>query len=108
MRKPLLTDDIIEQAKRKKRFGYYEPELDDHYDEYDDDYDEDEWDEFQNQETYHGYEEGQTIRIPVEQSIIKSRRIETIKKDRFRSKVNKILFWVIVLVIGFIVAVIYF
>lgn len=107
MRKPLLTDEILEKAKRKKRFGYYDPELDD--DDYADfeEIDEEDWEGFQDQETYHGYEEGQTIRIPVEQSIIKSRRIETIKKDQFRSKVNKILFWVIVLVIGFILAVLY-
>lgn len=112
MRKPLLTDEMIREANRrqkKREFGYYAPDqeewLDDEYDEgYDEEYasDFDEWDE-----EYQGYQEGQTMRIPVEQSIVKSRRIETSKKEAFRSKVNKILFWVIVLVIVFLLAVLY-
>ncbi|WP_202851782.1 cell wall synthase accessory phosphoprotein MacP, partial [Streptococcus suis] len=59
------------------------------------------------EEDYQGYEEGQTIRIPVKPTVVKSRRIETIKREAFRSKVNKILFWVIILLIMFIIAVLF-
>ena len=106
MGKPLLTDEIIERARRRKdrekEFGYYSPNSDDFEEEFYDDYDqyEDDWDE-----EYQGYQEGQTVRIPVEHSIIKSRRIETVKREEFRSKVNKVLFWVIILVILFLIAV---
>ena len=106
MGKPLLTDEIIERARRRKdrekEFGYYSPNSDDFEEEFYDDYDqyEDDWDE-----DYQGYREGETVRIPVEQSIVKSRRIETVKREEFRSKVNKILFWVILLVIIFLIAV---
>ena len=106
MGKPLLTDDIIERARRRKdrekEFGYYSPNSGDFEEEFydDDDQYEDDW-----EEEYQGYREGETVRIPVEQSIIKSRRIETVKREEFRSKVNKILFWVILLVIIFLIAV---
>ncbi|MGT2799039.1 cell wall synthase accessory phosphoprotein MacP [Streptococcus marmotae] len=99
MRKPLLTDEILEKAKPKKqqqRFGYYAPD-EDVMDEF---AFEDEW-----EEEYTGYREGYTHRIPVESSIVKSRRIETVKREEFRSKVNKMLFWVILLVILFLIAV---
>lgn len=97
MRKPLLTDDILEKVKKNQYSGQsnqdvsmednvFEPYLD---------------------EEYQGYEEGQTIRIPVKPSVVKSRRIETIKREAFRSKVNKILFWVIILLIIFIIAVLF-
>ena len=106
MGKPLLTDEIIERARRRKdrekEFGYYSPKSDNYEEEFYDDYDqyEDDWDE-----DYQGYREGETVRIPVEQSIVKSRRIETVKREEFRSKVNKVLFWVIILVILFLIAV---
>lgn len=113
MRKPLLTDEVLERANRKKqsrRFGYYEPE----YDERDavdvpEDFDEDWEDDLEKdwEDTYTGYREGETIRIPVESSIVKSRRIETVKREEFRSKVNKILFWVVLLLILFLIAVFY-
>ncbi|MTB64882.1 hypothetical protein GGG87_07725 [Streptococcus sp. zg-86] len=100
MRKPLLTDEILEKAKQKRhqqqRFGYYAPD-EDVMDEF---AFEDEW-----EEEYTGYREGYTHRIPVESSIVKSRRIETIKREEFRGKVNKMLFWVILLVILFLIAV---
>ena len=111
MGKPLLTDEVLERARRRKErekeFGYYSPKLDNYEEGFYDDYDEydqyeDDWDE-----EYQGYQEGQTVRIPVEQSIIKSRRIETVKREEFRSKVNKILFWVVLLVILFLLAVFY-
>ena len=106
MGKPLLTDEIIERARRRKdrekEFGYYSPNSDDFEEEFYNEYDqyEDDWDE-----EYQGYREGETVRIPVEQSIVKSRRIETVKREEFRSKVNKVLFWVIILVILFLIAV---
>lgn len=105
MGKPLLTDEILEKAKRSQyleeledgnRFGYYSPKqmLEDEF-------------EPEFTEEYTGYQEGQTIRIPVDSSIVKSRRIETIKREEFRGKVNKILFWVILLLIVFIIAVLF-
>lgn len=100
MRKPLLTDELLEELKQKERensplqgFGYYEPD--------ETAKEEKNWEE----DEYTGYREGYTHRIPVEASIVKSRRIETIKREKFRSKVNKILFWVICLVILFLLAV---
>lgn len=109
MRKPLLTDEILEREARKKKFGYYDEVEEDWSDEYDledwtEDWNDEEWDE----DEYTGYKEGQTVRIPVESSIVKSRRIETVKKEQFKSKVNKILFWVIFLLILFLIAVFYF
>ncbi len=107
MGKPLLTDDIIERARRgekiedNSRFGHYKPE--ETYGRFSDADLQAAWDE----EEYQGYREGETVRIPVDASIIKSRRIETVKRDNFRSKVNKILFWVIVLVVLLLLAVFY-
>lgn len=112
MGKPLLTDEVLERARRRKEekgFGYYSPNPD-HYNDYEDDDNFNEYDEYEDyeedwDEEYQGYQEGQTIRIPVEQSIIKSRRIETVKREEFRSKLNKILFWIVILVIIFLFAV---
>ena len=101
MSKPLLTDEVLQREARKKRFGYYEEDAEDVY--------EDDVEEWQyGEDDYQGYQEGQTMRIPVEASVVKSRRIETIKKERFKSKVNTILFWIVLLMIVFILAVIYF
>lgn len=105
MRKPLLTDEVLEEMRRRKsppsqRFGYYDPEGD--FEEVDEFKQEDDW-----AEEYTGYHEGYTHRIPVNASIIKSRRIETVKREAFRSKVNKILFWVVLLLILFFIAVFY-
>ncbi|HFI0331652.1 TPA: cell wall synthase accessory phosphoprotein MacP [Streptococcus suis] len=105
MRKPLLTDDILEKVKKNQysgesnQFGHYRPNQDVSMD--------DNVFEPYLDEDYQGYEEGQTIRIPVKSSVVKSRRIETIKREAFRSKVNKILFWVIILLIIFIIAVLF-
>ena len=100
MGKPLLTDEVLERARRRKErereFGYYSPNSD----EFDELYDFEEYDDVDDwEEEYQGYREGETVRIPVEQTIVKSRRIETVKREEFRSKVNKILFWVVILVI---------
>lgn len=105
MGKPLLTDEILKRVKKMQeadtdeRFGYFSPKQTVSMDEkiFEPILDED----------YQGYEEGQTIRIPVKPSVVKSRRIETIKREEFRGKVNKILFWVILLLIVFIIAVLF-
>ena len=106
MGKPLLTNEVLERARRRKErereFGYYSPNSD----EFDELYDFEEYDDVDDwEEEYQGYREGETVRIPVEQTIVKSRRIETVKREEFRSKVNKILFWVVILVIIFLFAV---
>ncbi|HEL1565609.1 TPA: hypothetical protein TXI81_001122 [Streptococcus suis] len=105
MGKPLLTDEILEKVKKKQysdqssQFGHYRPNQDISMD--------DALFDTYLEEDYQGYEEGQTIRIPVKPTVVKSRRIETIKREAFRSKVNKILFWVIILLIMFIIAVLF-
>ncbi|MBS8092926.1 cell wall synthase accessory phosphoprotein MacP [Streptococcus suis] len=105
MGKPLLTDEILEKVKKKQysdqssQFGHYRPNQDISMD--------DALFDPYLEEDYQGYEEGQTIRIPVKPTVEKSRRIETIKREAFRSKVNKILFWVIILLIMFIIAVLF-
>ncbi|HEP1829758.1 TPA: cell wall synthase accessory phosphoprotein MacP [Streptococcus suis] len=105
MGKPLLTDEILEKVKKKQysdqssQFGHYRPNQDISMDDA-------RFDPYL-EEDYQGYEEGQTIRIPVKPTVVKSRRIETIKREAFRSKVNKILFWVIILLIMFIIAVLF-
>jgi len=105
MRKPLLTDDILEKVKKNQysgqsnQFGHYRPNQDVSM--------EDNVFEPYLDEEYQGYEEGQTIQIPDKPSVVKSRRIETIKREAFRSKVNKLLFWVIILLIIFIIAVLF-
>ncbi|HEM3661401.1 TPA: hypothetical protein U1C79_001329 [Streptococcus suis] len=105
MGKPLLTDEILEKVKKKQysdqssQFGHYRPNQDISMD--------DPLFDPYLEEDYQGYEEGQTIRIPVKPTVVKSRRIETIKREAFRSKVNKILFWVIILLVMFIIAVLF-
>lgn len=114
MKKPLISDEMLEElAAMDSSFGYHRPYLE----EWDtqeiearyeavlsQDFHEcdEEW-----EEEYQGYEEGQTFRIPVQQSIVKSRRIETLKREAFSAKLNKILFWIVVLLILFLVAVFY-
>lgn len=86
MSKPLLTDDVIEQAKRGKI------DLEDHP--YYQDYEEEFYDE--------DYEANS------QPSTYKSRRIENAKRNQFQHKLNRILFWIVVLLIILIVAVFYF
>ena len=78
MSKPLLTDDVIEQAKR----GEIDLEDQEFYDE--------------------DYEAN------YQPSAYKSRRIENAKRNQFQHKLNRILFWIVVLLIILIVAVFYF
>ena len=99
MGKPLLTDEIIERANRGEKISG--PTLVD------------------NEETKilstssqrygnsrsrdHGFSQ-ETLTIEVEPSIHKSRRIENTKRNVFNSKLNKILFSVILLLILLILA----
>ena len=99
MGKPLLTDEIIERANRGENISG--PTLVD------------------NEETKilltssqhygnsrsrdHGFSQ-ETLTIKVEPSIHKSRRIENTKRNVFNSKLNKILFSVILLLILLILA----
>lgn len=86
MGRPLLTDDVIEQAKRG------EIDLEDHS--YYQDYEEEFYDE--------DYEAN------YQPSTYKSRRIENAKRNQFQHKLNRILFWVVVLLIILFIAVFYF
>ena len=81
MSKPLLTDDVIEQAKR----GEIELEEHPYYEFYDEDYE-----------------------ANYQPSAYKSRRIENAKRNQFQHKLNRILFWVVVLLIILFIAVFYF
>jgi len=83
MSKPLLTDDVIEQAKRG------EIDLEDH-------------------PYYQDYEEEFYDEANYQPSAYKSRRIENAKRNQFQHKLNRILFWIVVLLIILIVAVFYF
>lgn len=100
MGKSLLTDEMIERANRcekisgppllddneetkilptsSSRFGYANPKN-------------------------HGFSQ-ETLKIQVEPSIHKSRRIENTKRNVFNSKLNKILFAVIFLLILLVLA----
>ena len=86
MSKPLLTDDVIEQAKRGAI------DLEDH-------------------PYYQGYGEefyDEDYEANYQPSAYKSRRIENAKRNQFQHKLNRILFWIVVLLIILIVAVFYF
>ncbi|SNK30864.1 membrane protein [Streptococcus pneumoniae] len=100
MGKSLLTDEMIERANRGEKISD-PPLLDD------------------NEETKilptsssrfgyanpkdHGFSQ-ETLKIQVEPSIHKSRRIENTKRNVFNSKLNKILFAVIFLLILLVLA----
>ncbi|VMV96630.1 membrane protein [Streptococcus pneumoniae] len=100
MGKSLLTDEMIERANRGEKISV-PPLLDD------------------NEETKilptsssrfgyanpkdHGFSQ-ETLKIQVEPSIHKSRRIENTKRNVFNSKLNKILFAVIFLLILLVLA----
>ncbi|EHE66564.1 cell wall synthase accessory phosphoprotein MacP [Streptococcus pneumoniae] len=103
MGKSLLTDEMIERANRGEKISG-PPLLDDLDD---------------NEETKilptsssrfgyanpkdHGFSQ-ETLKIQVEPSIHKSRRIENTKRNVFNSKLNKILFAVIFLLILLVLA----
>ena len=49
-----------------------------------------------------------TMRLIIQPSAYKSRRVENAKRNQFQHKLNRILFWIVVLLIILIVAVFYF
>ena len=104
MGRPLLTDDIIERANRGEDISG--PRL---------------WDDEETKIMYtnsadFGYSSprqavqetmGDTLDIHVEPTVTKSRRIENEKRSVFQAKLNKILFWVILLLVALVAAVIW-
>ena len=109
MGKPLLTDEMIERANRgeaisgpplfdeeetkilptgNRGFGYERPVTS------------------REEDSGHGASYPQeTIPIRVQPTVTKSRRIEERKQSVVQSKLNKILFWIIVLLIALIIAI---
>lgn len=49
----------------------------------------------------------ETLQIEVDPTVTKSRRIENQKRSLFQAKLNKILLWVVILLIGLIAAIIW-
>ncbi len=109
MGKPLLTDEMIERANRGEAISG--PPL----------YDEEETKILPTGNRGFGYERPvisrevdsgrgasypqETIPIRVQPTVTKSRRIEEEKQSVLQSKLNKILFWIIVLLIVLIIAI---
>ena len=108
MGKPLLTDEMIERARRgedisgpkmvdneetkilrtdHRGFGYERPVR-----------------ESRSQVSQERYSQD-ILQIQVEPTVTKSRRIEEEKQSVLQSKLNKILFWIIVLLIVLIIAI---
>lgn len=99
MGKPLLTDEIIERANRGEKISG--PPL----------VDDEETKILSTSSQEFGYSRvrdhafsQETLAIDVEPSIHKSRRIENTKRNVFNSKLNKILFTVIFLLILLVLA----
>lgn len=104
MGKPLLTDEMIERANRGEDISG--PYL---------------WDNEETKIMYtnssdFGYSSPnrrepetleETLHIQVEPTVTKSRRIENEKRSLFQAKLNKILIWVILLLVALIAAVIW-
>ena len=136
MGKALLTDEIIERANRGEdisgpplmddeetkilstgrssfssqqssrqdtQFGYQSPQNRFGYE------------EARSQQNRFGYQTAQnqeeftdeTLHIEVDPTVTKSRRIENQKRSLFQAKLNKILLWVVILLIGLIAAIIW-
>ena len=136
MGKALLTDEIIERANRGEdisgpplmddeetkilstgrssfssqqssrqdtQFGYQSPQNRFGYE------------EARSQQSRFGYQTAQnqeeftdeTLQIEVDPTVTKSRRIENQKRSLFQAKLNKILLWVVILLIGLIAAIIW-
>ena len=111
MGKPLLTDEMIERANRGEAISG--PPL----------FDEEETKILPTGNRGFGYERPvtsrevdggrgasypqETIPIRVQPTVTKSRRIENQKRSLFQAKLNKILLWVVILLIGLIAAIIW-
>ena len=62
---------------------------------------------YQSPQNRFGYEETRSLHIEVDPTVTKSRRIENQKRSLFQAKLNKILLWVVILLIGLIAAIIW-
>ena len=101
MGRPLLTDEMIERANRGEEISG--PPL----------YDEEETKILKTTRSQFGYSSlnssfnQDTLQINVEPTVTKSRRIENAKRGVYQAKLNKILFWIVLLLIALIVAIIW-
>jgi hypothetical protein len=95
-----------QQSRRQDtQFGYQSPQNRFGYEEA----------RFQQNQSRFGYQTAQnqeeftdeTLHIEVDPTVTKSRRIENQKRSLFQAKLNKILFWVVILLIGLIAAIIW-
>ena len=136
MGKALLTDEIIERANRGEdisgpplmddeetkilstgrssfnsqqssrqdtQFGYQSPQNRFGYEEARSQHSRFGYQSAQNQEEF----TDETLHIEVDPTVTKSRRIENQKRSLFQAKLNKILLWVVILLIGLIAAIIW-
>lgn len=101
MGRPLLTDEMIERANRGEEISG--PPL----------YDEEETKILKTTRSQFGYSSlnssfnQDTLQINVEPTVTKSRRIENAKRGVFQAKLNKILFWIVLLLMVLIAAIIW-
>ena len=80
----------------QNRFGYEEARLQQNHSRFG-------YQAAQNQEEF----TDETLHIEVDPTVTKSRRIENQKRSLFQAKLNKILLWVVILLIGLIAAIIW-
>ena len=92
MGRPLLTDEIIERANRGEVIS--DPPL----------VDDEETKIIRTDQGRFGYA---TLQIEVDREVVKSRRIENQKRGVFQAKLNKILLWIILLLVVLIAAIIW-
>ena len=101
MGRPLLTDEMIERANRGEDISG--PPL----------HDEEETKILKTTRSQFGYSSlnssfnQDTMQIEVDREVVKSRRIENAKRGVFQAKLNKILFWIVLLLIALIAAIIW-
>ena len=94
-----------QSSRQDTQFGYQSPQNRFGYEEA----------RFQQNQSRFGYKTAQnqeeftdeTLHIEVDPTVTKSRRIENQKRSLFQAKLNKILFWVVILLIGLIAAIIW-
>lgn len=94
-----------QSSRQDTQFGYQSPQNRFGYEEA----------RFQQNQSRFGYQTAQnqeeftdeTLHIEVDPTVTKSRRIENQKRSLFQAKLNKILFWVVILLIGLIAAIIW-
>lgn len=136
MGKALLTDEIIERANRgedisgpplmddeetkilstgRSSFGSQQSSRQDTQFGYQSPQNRLGYEEARSQQSRFGYQTAQnqeeftdeTLHIEVDPTVTKSRRIENQKRSLFQAKLNKILLWVVILLIGLIAAIIW-